>query len=1251
MRKFVYVALIAYLFIVSPLSAREFIDQGALIAAAKSVTLEKYPNADDVLVDDVIEVRYQPDGTSETWDDMAIKILTEKGKRKNRTLSLSYDTAYGTSEFTKVQVIKPDGTINEVDIKAQSKVMVDPGQMSANIYNPNSKVLQLSVPGLEIGDTLRYIAHEVLTKTVVPDTWSGYQVFEAASPIERYTYKVIAPKSLPLQKTILKAEVPGTVTHEKKVMEDTIVYTWQAKDVPRMFAEPNMPASYTVLQRLLVSTIEDWKDISNWYWDLCKPRLEATTPEMEAKAKELVKDCKTTREKIDAMFSFVSQDIRYMGITTEEEAPGYEPHDVKITFENRYGVCRDKAALLAAMLRLVDVEAFPVIIMAGPKKDEEVPQPFFNHAVTAALDDGKYVLMDSTDENTKDIFPSYLQNMSYLVARPGGETLLTSPVIPAEDNLLRITTTGTLDKAGNLEAESTLMFEGINDTAYRSYFARLKPEERRRFFEGHIKNSMPTAQLGELEILPAELRDTTQPMTVKMAFTADDLLIEGKDKQMLSLPRLGISLGYANFMIGQTGLEERKYPLYNRITAGIRETLQMEIPELGENSKWNDTQKIQSGQITWDQDIKQNNGLITATNNFLLNTVEFSPEEYLTLKQNLKDIEYNLRKKVILDVPDAGKTETPDIQVLEKTTHVELADSSHWKEAISSKIKILTYAGKKGNSEIKINYNPEWQEVKLANATVTHPDGTVKEISEKEINAMDASWVASAPRYPAEKILVANLPGVEIGSIIDYRIESTVKGKPFYSTSILFNGYDPIDKKTVTLTVPTSIELNIRNSGIAVTKTSSADTVTYTWTAENQPAVKKEEQLPSWWTFNPSVFISAGDWKTYAGEVRTHLLNAAKKQKSTEELAKEITDGLKDDGEKVEALRNWAAENLRAAGPSLTSLPFSAITPADQTLKERYGNSADRAVVLYTMLKAMRFKPEFVLAGRQSLIPEAQQPIIDVPQRQAFGSVLVSVKADGETIYLNDSSQYAQLGTSAHNHQPMIDLSDGTIRQVAVAPDKEERTHIVYNISIDPDGEAGITQTWEHRGKAFEKFHSTFAEITPEERRRYYLELVSSVSQSAKAASDLVTDYDAYPGQQEFSVAAERYAVLDRDYLYFTLPGGLGRLLQYRSNERDNPLAWENFIQTTFEYNIVLPEGYEPAILPGDLKWQAPGGAGTVTVTTEYSASANAVRIVQQADFEPALIPASEYQGVIKAGRKLAHPDMRTILLKRKETS
>ena len=586
------------------------------------------------------------------------------------------------------------------------------------------------------------------------------------------TFQVIAPKEHPLVKIALKDEIPGTVSfnEEKSEQSDKIIYTWQIQNVPRMFPEPDMPTQYTVVQRLLVSTMENWEDLSKWYWELCLPRLEPS-PEMEAKANELVAGATNTQEKINAVFNFVSQDIRYMGITTEDEAPGYEPHDVSMTFSNRYGVCRDKAALLASMLRIVDVEAFPVIIMAGPKKDEEVPQPFFNHAVTAALgDDGEYILMDSTDENTKDIFPSYLQNMSYIVARPEGETLLTSPIIPAENNLLRITSTGALDKAGNLEAKSILVFEGINDTAYRGYFSKIKPEERRRFFEGQIKRSMPTAELQTLEILPKELRDTTQPMTINLSYTADNLLIEGEQNKMLVLPKLGRSLGYANFLIGQTGLEKRKYPLYTRMTAGIRETLELDIPDDIGTLKIPNYQPIESEELSWNVQVAQNGETLTATNTFLMNAVEFIPAQYLVLKENLKEIEYNLRKKLILDLPMPGSHIKPDVRILSRDTQIDLESSSVWKETQRSRIEILTYGGKKSNSEIKLGYNPAWQNIELTVAKVTHPDGTVKELGEDELNIMDAGWVASAPRYPAEKLLVANLPGVEIGSVLGIRI-------------------------------------------------------------------------------------------------------------------------------------------------------------------------------------------------------------------------------------------------------------------------------------------------------------------------------------------------------------------------------------------------------------------------------------------------------------------------------------------------
>jgi hypothetical protein len=71
--------------------------------------------------------------------------------------------------------------------------------------------------------------------------------------------------------------------------------------------------------------------------------------------------------------------------------------------------------------------------MNGPKKDPEVPQPFFNHAIVCVKNkDGSSVLMDPTNENSKELFPAYLNNQSYVVATPKGDILRTSTITPAE---------------------------------------------------------------------------------------------------------------------------------------------------------------------------------------------------------------------------------------------------------------------------------------------------------------------------------------------------------------------------------------------------------------------------------------------------------------------------------------------------------------------------------------------------------------------------------------------------------------------------------------------------------------------------------------------------------------------------------------------------------------------------------------------------------------------------------------------------
>src|SRR5579871_6100155 len=78
---------------------------------------------------------------------------------------------------------------------------------------------------------------------------------------------------------------------------------------------------------------------------------------------------------------------------------------------------------------------------------------------------------------------------------------------------------------------------------------------------------------------------------------------------------------------------------------------------------------------------------------------------------------------------------------------------------------------KNPQAEVKIPYNPACQDVKITRAVVTSKSGERQEISPGEINVMDEGWNAAARRYTGGKVLVASLPGVDIGSTIEVEYE------------------------------------------------------------------------------------------------------------------------------------------------------------------------------------------------------------------------------------------------------------------------------------------------------------------------------------------------------------------------------------------------------------------------------------------------------------------------------------------------
>ena len=323
-------------------------------AVYDDVTVARYPDADAVVIDSCEQTEYAPDGSYVKISDDKIKVLTEKGRREESELTLRYNRRYGTAEILGVWIVGADGTARAVDVSATTKDATDNGSVAENIYDPQDRRIVCTVPGLKVGEVLHYRTKRQNLRSRVKDQFADLTLFELTAPILHARYEVTSPAERPLRKWAVRNPL-GNVTHaEERLPDGRTRHVWEAKDSPQAFPEPDMPPFYTQAQLLRVSTAEDWPTLSRWYWDLCTPHLAKANAAITNKVAEIGRD-------IEKLYAFVAQEVRYMGLTMEDTSPGYAPHDVDVTFDNRYGVCRDKAALLVAMLRIAGFEAYPVL--------------------------------------------------------------------------------------------------------------------------------------------------------------------------------------------------------------------------------------------------------------------------------------------------------------------------------------------------------------------------------------------------------------------------------------------------------------------------------------------------------------------------------------------------------------------------------------------------------------------------------------------------------------------------------------------------------------------------------------------------------------------------------------------------------------------------------------------------------------------------------------------------------------------------
>ena len=120
------------------------------------------------------------------------------------------------------------------------------------------------------------------------------------------------------------------------------------------------------------TTFHSWQEVGEWYRALSTPRA-APTDALRSQADDITRGAKTPEEQIQALYSFVSTRIRYIGI--DFGIGRYQPHAAPEVLVNRYGDCKDKDTLLQALLRAKGFAAGSALVGTTFDVVPELPSP------------------------------------------------------------------------------------------------------------------------------------------------------------------------------------------------------------------------------------------------------------------------------------------------------------------------------------------------------------------------------------------------------------------------------------------------------------------------------------------------------------------------------------------------------------------------------------------------------------------------------------------------------------------------------------------------------------------------------------------------------------------------------------------------------------------------------------------------------------------------------------------------------------
>ncbi len=608
--------------------------------------------ADDgaVIVEQSFSYDVKRDGSFENITYLRAKILKDSALKDFLTQKFPYHRRYNKIEVISAKITSSDGKVRELTPSQIKDTTMAETQMM-NIYEENFRVVTLNFSGLKPGDTVE-MKIKIISKPLVKNNFTEMIPFQSLYPVKETMVKLTLPDKMKLKWKLKNGKAKFSKNH---LPNGKIVYIWHAKDIPAYEKEPGMVPIMDSGTVLLLSTFKNWKELSAYGASLNEDKIDKNEKMVEL-VKELTSGKKTEKDKILAIFRWVSQNIRYMGSSMDVGAL-IEPHKATYTFEKKFGVCRDKSILMISMLKVAGIHAEDVIINVSRRTEPDVPTIFFEHAIVAVKYKGSFIYMDPTLELSTDFGESYIGGRYVLHLVPEGKTLKKVKDFPPEKSTGKISAFTEIKKNGYAQTEIRVEGTGYYDLILRSIGKQLPGNKQTMFLWSKIFN-MVSKKAKIVEEKLGNPTDLNSKYFLNYKLNYPEYLEEYGKIYMFKIPQaiapMDIMLGYSLYSL--TRLKERKHPmgLFSPFSVKIREKII--IPDHFRVVSYPKKISYSSKTVELLLSVEElRNNTLLFKEDFSLKKSFIEPEEYKELKSALHEVEKFKKMFVIVEKKESGK--------------------------------------------------------------------------------------------------------------------------------------------------------------------------------------------------------------------------------------------------------------------------------------------------------------------------------------------------------------------------------------------------------------------------------------------------------------------------------------------------------------------------------------------------------------------------------------------------------------------